>query len=134
MNRAILTVVAVLVIACAGLGYFSYKQTQRNGELQSTLDIANAANKQWSEAYEKLGADLEGRQERLDAAIERAQESEQTASEQSRLFRTEIDSLKRTNNELRQLLDSRIPDSLIVSLCRKGYASADVCEGLLPTP
>lgn len=131
MNRTILTIIAVLVVLCAALGYFSYKQTQRNGELQTTLDIANAASKQWSEAYDQLNADLTGRQSRLDEAINRAQALEQNANEQSKLFRTEIDSLKRTNNELRQLLDSRIPNSLLISLCARNYASPAVCQGLL---
>lgn len=133
MTRPMLVVIGVLLVAVLGLGYFSYSQVQRNGVLSTTLGIANQANKDWSESYDKLQIELEGRQSRLDEALLREQVRTQLAEKREHLFRVEIDQLKETNNELKQLLETRIPDRLLNWLCAEGYADPTVCAGLLPS-
>ena len=133
MNRIVIGGIAVLVVLLAGLAVAYAKQSERKGELEYALDVANGANKQWQQAYEELGRDLDLRQQRLDEVLLRDHQRTEQNKEKERLFRTEIDQLKAQNHELKQLLESRIPDSILVSLCRQGYASSAVCAGLLPS-
>lgn len=134
MTRAIMIVVAVLAVAVLGLGYASYTQAKKNGRLEQTLDQVNAANKEWAEAFNELERSLEERQTRLDEFVLRDHNRQKVNKEKEQLFRLEIDKLKADNHELKELLESRIPASVLSRLCEGGYAVSGVCEGLLPTP
>lgn len=132
MNRVLIGVaVAVLAILATSL-YGNYSQAQKTGELESRLELSNKINKDWADAYTTLQLDMEARQRRADEAIARSHVRQQAAAQKEQLFRVEIDQLKEKNDELRQLLETRIPDSILGRLCAEGYASAAVCQGLLP--
>lgn len=128
-----LVIAIVVMLGCIGVQYYTGNQLiKKNGVLSEQLSAKSDAYDKLKDDYDQQGVDLEERQKRLDMAVAQDEANRQKAQSDSKLFRTEIDTLKRSNSEYKKLLESRIPDPLLIRLCQQGYASPRVCESLLP--
>jgi hypothetical protein len=128
-----LIIAIVVMLGCIGVqAYTGHAMAKKNGELTERLTTKTDEYDKLKKDFNQQGVDLEERQKRLDMAVALDQSNRQKAQADSKLFRTEIDTLKRSNSEYKKLLETRIPDALLIGLCNKGYASARVCASVLP--
>jgi hypothetical protein len=115
-----------------GLGWLSYEQIQANGALQQELVATKENEAALSKAYEDLRVDLGVQQERTSAAVAEDLKNREQVATETKLFRKEIDKLKASNSEYKKLLETRLPNSLLIRLCTSGYATGAACAGVLP--
>lgn len=133
MSKYTIPIIAGLIAAVLCLGYFNYKSAQRNGELAQQLETAKAEADKWQDMFNLQQRDLAAASQRLDAALQVVNAAQQKAGTESKLFRTEIDNLKRTNKEYEKVLNTRIDDKLLIWLCQRNYANASVCKAVQQT-
>lgn len=121
--------IAVAAVAI-GISVFAYFQVQANGKLKESLAQAEFINKQWSDSYDELQKDKRESDARLAQILEANTASNAKAAAASSTFRKQLRALADENQELRKALSTAIPAPIIGELCRKGYAAAELCQGM----
>lgn len=124
--KVIVGLVLVLILA----GALLYFQTEAVGKLKESLAQAEFINKQWSDTYDELKKDKRESDARLAQIIEANTASNAKAAAASSTFRKQLRALSNENEELRKALGTAIPGPILGELCRKGYAAAELCQGM----
>jgi hypothetical protein len=133
MSKYLVGVLVGFIVLSGCMGYLFYKETKRNGELSVQLDTAKDAAAKWKDLAELQQHDLAAISSRAAVAVAEAKADQTKVQTNERLFRNEIDNLKKQNKQLQKILDTRIDDGILRWLCKGNYATTDVCSSVLPT-